>query len=313
MNRRQCMISVGAAGIAGLASRASAKGLTSSQPFFAHHAIPLGVQLYALQPDLEADFDGTLAKLNGIGIRSVEMAGFHGRTAEQIRASFDRAGLQCTSAHIPAISGGKGPGLDGDLDALARDMHVIGVKHVVIAFPLLPRIPKSAEDFTAIISGMSAEDWRRMAAFLNNMGGKLRQRDLSISYHNHNFEFAPIGDQTGLGLLLRETDPNVSFELGAGWVAAAGQDPLTWLRAHPRRFSQMHVKDIKATTESNFIMKQDPVEVGYGMMNWPALLPAAYAAGVRGFYVEQEPPFTGSRIDAVTKSADYLLKIQGRE
>lgn len=170
MNRRQCMISVGAAGMAGLASWASAQAPASSRPFFAHHAIPLGVQLYALQPDLEADFDGTLAKLNGIGIRSVEMAWFHGRTTKQIRTAFDRKGLQRTSAHIPAKSDGKATGLDGDLDALARDMHVIGVKQVVIAFPLLPRLPTSAEDFTAIISGLSAWDSRRMAAFLNDMG-----------------------------------------------------------------------------------------------------------------------------------------------
>ena len=101
MNRRQCMISVGAAGMAGLASWASAQAPASSRPFFAHHAIPLGVQLYALQPDLEADFDGTLAKLNGIGIRSVEMAWFHGR----------RSGLPSTErgCNAPALTSPPSP------------------------------------------------------------------------------------------------------------------------------------------------------------------------------------------------------------
>jgi sugar phosphate isomerase/epimerase len=45
------------------------------------------------------------------------------------------------------------------------------------------------------------------------------------------------------------------------------------------------------------------------MIAWPKLLPAAYAAGVRGFYVEQEPPFAHSRLDSAKISFDYLAKV----
>jgi sugar phosphate isomerase/epimerase len=48
----------------------------------------------------------------------------------------------------------------------------------------------------------------------------------------------------------------------------------------------MHVKDIKASTVRNFAVQQDPSEVGSGAMNWPAILPAAYEAGVRSFFIE---------------------------
>jgi sugar phosphate isomerase/epimerase len=72
----------------------------------------------------------------------------------------------------------------------------------------------------------------------------------------------------------------------------------------------MHVKDIKASTRPNFVMQQDPTEVGSGTIDWPRLLPAAYAAGIRDFYVEQEPPFTGSRIVAIETSYHYLNRLR---
>jgi sugar phosphate isomerase/epimerase len=45
------------------------------------------------------------------------------------------------------------------------------------------------------------------------------------------------------------------------------------------------------------------------MIPWPKLLPAAYEAGVRGFYVEQEPPFAHSRLESAKISFDYLAKV----
>ena len=61
----------------------------------------------------------------------------------------------------------------------------------------------------------------------------------------------------------------------------------------------MHVKDLKASTRPNFAFRMDPADVGSGTMNWKALLPAAYAHGVRDFFVEQEPPFDKPRMESV--------------
>ena len=111
-------------------------------------------------------------------------------------------------------------------------------------------------------------------------------------------------------ILLKGTDPKlVTFELDAGWVTAAGHDPIALMKAHPGRFTQMHVKDIKPTTKANFELRQDPTEVGGGMIDWKKLLPAAYAAGIRGFYYEQEPPFAHARLESARISFEYLAKV----
>ena len=44
------------------------------------------MQLYTVRTLMEKDFDGTLAKIAGIGYKEVEFAGYFNRTPEQVRA-----------------------------------------------------------------------------------------------------------------------------------------------------------------------------------------------------------------------------------
>lgn len=283
------------------------------RPFFSTDDVRLGVQLYALAPELDADFDGTLAKIAGIGIRSVELAGFHDRSAAQLRLSFDRAGLHCSSAHVTATPFRSGPSLEGDLDVLVRDMHTIGVTDVIMPVPLFRGTATTAEQFRAATAALTIDDWQRTAAFLNRVGAELHQRGLAIGYHNHNFDFVLNGGQAGLDILLRETDPGlVTFEMDAGWVSAAGLDPVDILRAHPKRFTQMHVKDIRRAAPMTHSAQMEPAEVGGGIMDWPAILAAADRAGVCRYYIEQEPPYVGPRFDAIARSAAYLRSVDNR-
>lgn len=312
MNRRELL----GAGLALSGALIAGGARATARPFFAAHRLPIGLQLYTVDPDLDRDFDGTLARLARIGFRSVEMAGFHGHDAATIRRAFDAHGLRCTSAHIQPSGRGNGPSF-ADHDSLVRAMHTIGVTDVILPIPLFPRdfrLPaqtNAGDGFRLSGEAMKADDWRRTAAFLNDQAGSLAPHGLRVGYHNHNFGFAPVGDTTGIDILLGETDPKtVAFEMDVGWVAAAGHDPIALLKAHRGRFTQMHVKDIKASTVPNFDVRQDPTEVGSGTIDWRHILPVAYAEGVRRFYIEQEPPFPGPRIDSVAKSFRYLTTLE---
>jgi len=238
----------------------------------ANEPLPLGLQLYTLNDQLAADFTGTLAKVAKIGFGSVELAGFHGRDASQIACALADAGLICRSAHIPAQSMGDGPSLDGDLDVLADAMHVIGVDTVVLpAFPIPPRLrvaDMTMDAFRAIGTAMTQADWRATADFLNDKGQALASRSLRIGYHNHNFEFAPLGDGTAMDFLLASTDPaTVSFEMDVGWVVAAGLAALDLLDTHPGRFIMVHIKDILSSTQPNVRLEQEPADLGDGAIS----------------------------------------------
>lgn len=312
-------------GLMGAAAAALAMPAVAAQrPFFARTGLPIGMQLYTLADRAKADLEGTLKAVAAVGFRSIELAGYLGRTPAQFRQALDAAGLTAPSAHVQGRARGADPSLDGDLSKLIDDAHVIGIKSILMPifyipdrFSLTPREGEGFGELLGRIGGeMTADDWKFNADFLNEKGAVLKKAGIQLGYHNHNPEFAPLkggadGARNGWEILLNRTDPSlVSFELDAGWAAAAGLDPVAVLKAHPGRFHAMHVKDIKASTKPNFVLAQDPTEVGSGMMNWKALLPAAYAEGVRDFFVEQEPPFTRDRLEALKISFDYLSRLK---
>jgi sugar phosphate isomerase/epimerase len=218
---------------------------------------------------------------------------------------------------VQATSSPAQPGL-ADIDKVIADAHVIGIRHIVLPSAPVPShidmTPKPGEPRAAVLgrlaSQLTADDWKATAELLNAKGKALKAAGLTMGYHNHNIEFAPLGDTNGLEILLKNTDPAlVQFEMDVGWVVAGGHDPFALLKAHAGRFTQMHVKDVKATTKTNYAFQQDPTEIGSGIIDWKRLLPAAYAEGVRGFFVEQEPPFVRPRIEAAKISVDYLKAV----
>ena len=314
MNRRDLLKSSAllmlAAGVPAMARRKSSSLLGKDGA---------GVQLYMFDPDLNRDFDGALAGIAATGVRSVELASLHRRSATEFRAALDKAGLVCRSAHVAASStvpGASGLNFD-DLDKLVDQLNILGSHNAVLPLFQFPKDPIWGPpiSFMSLMkpggTPIAADRYERMADFLNEKGAVLRKHGIRIGYHNHNGELAPLGNKTGLQILLERTDPSiVDFELDAGWLAAGGHDTAAWLERYRGRFTQMHVKDIAAGTQINYHMQQKPTEVGSGIMNWPAILKAARSAGVRNFFVEQEPPFTGARIDSLKKSLSYLRKLE---
>jgi sugar phosphate isomerase/epimerase len=292
---------------------ARALGATDPRPFFQRTGLPIGLQLYTLGEDLNRDFEGTLAAVSKIGYRTVELAGLADHSVADWRRALDRTQLKCPSIHVPPHSK-TSLNLD-DLGALAETAHALGIATIVCPifnmperFSLTPMPGESNGKMAARLgASMTLDDWKWNADYLNAKGAALKPHGLLFAYHNHNVELAPVGSSTGLTQLILDTDPTlVSFEMDAGWVVAAGADPVALLAAHPGRFSAMHVKDVKASTRPNFAFQQDPCEVGQGIIDWKTLLAKAYQAKVRQFYVEQEPPFSKSRLESVAMSFNYL-------
>jgi sugar phosphate isomerase/epimerase len=310
------------AAMAGLGLTLPGLGALASTPapFFKRHSLPLGLQLYTVGAQARKDLSGTLAKVAAAGYQTVELAGLYGNSPRAMRKAADAAGLKLTSIHLQPKSSNGEPGFDQPPEVLGAAMQELGVEDVVLPMFLPPtRFPKfdpkaTPGGFAAyqeqIGAQMTVDDWKVTADFLNTTAAAMERVALRMSYHNHNVEFRPIGDSCGLEILLNETNPKlVHFEMDVGWVAAGGADPIKILEHRKGRFRMMHVKDLMATTKTNYIMQQDPAEVGNGMLPWVKILDVAYATGVRKFFVEQEPPFKGDPLDSIAISAKYLSTI----
>jgi sugar phosphate isomerase/epimerase len=298
---------------------AAAGPALAARPLFGPGGRALGINVYMVTAAWSADPEGTLKALAAIGFREFEtdLSTF---APERIRAVAAGAGMACASVSVlptPMRSGGLS--LASETGALAQAVHAAGADYLVCTlFPmpagveLRPQPGESVQQVLARISrSQTADYWKRTADLFNARGEALRREGVKFAYHNHNAEFAPLADTNGLNILLEHTDPKaVAFEMDAGWVVAAGQDPAELLRAYPGRFRLMHVKDIAPTHQVNTVIKADTTEVGSGVIDWKRVISAAVVSGVQHFSVEQEPPYARMPpLEAARKGYEFLSKL----
>ena len=236
----------------------------------------LGVQLYTLRSLMNASVPLTLEQVAKIGYSEVEFAGYFGARPAQLRRWLDAAGLTAPAAHVSL--------LDGKLEAILDAAVELGHRYVVQAsLPLWQR--------------RSVDAFRRVASSLNRAGEAARQRGLAVAYHNHDFEFRPVGGMVPYDVLLAETDPAlVWMELDLYWIAKAGRDPLRYFGAHPGRFRLCHLKDMDGRGRIT--------DVGRGTLDFSRILAQRQKAGLQHFFVEHDHP--PDPLAAVQTSYNYL-------
>ena len=226
----------------------------------------ISLQLYTLREHTARDMPGTLRRLADIGYTAVETAGFGGLSPQDLRRTLDGLGLRASGAHVPLDAWEADPG------SVIADMHAIGSPHAIV--PIAPPDRRADPDAVA-----------RLAESFNRWGELCRAEGLTFSYHNHDFEFAPLGEGTMWDVLVRETDPGlVHFELDLYWIKYGGTDPEAVLRDVGDRVSLVHLKDM-APDET-----RSDLPVGEGTMPWPDLLRTADELGVEWFIAEQDNP-----------------------
>ena len=328
VGRRSVLAGIVAAGAAAMAGGTAAEA-ARRKTFFQRVGLPIGLQTYTLGNESTKDVDATFAQIAAIGYREVELFNLYNRKPEEVRAAADRAGLQISSIHLPPAMGPGGSGFSfaSPPAQIAETLAALGARRCALPIaPFPPNFrPQKGETMQATIGRSfveaGADHWHRVAAQLNEKAAALKPLGAALGYHNHNFEFAPIADKagsqttggqtTGWDILVKETDPAlVHFEVDVGWIVTVGRDPVQFFRQHRGRVAQMHVKDVAAGNTVNFALQMKPAEVGFGTLDWKRILPAAYDAGVRHFYVEQEPPFAIPRIEAARKGYGFLSTLR---
>lgn len=244
-----------------------------------------GIQLYTVRDLVARDFEGTLAALREIGFREVEFAGYPpGLNGPRIAEIVAAAGLTAPSGHI---------GLDlirGDWYRTIEFARDVGHRYLVVAS--LPEAERSRDGY------------RRVSQDLNRAAEAARQIGLQLCYHNHDFEFEPVGGRVPYDLLLREADPNlVQFELDVYWMTRAGRDPLTYFDRWPGRFPLLHLKDMDRTPSRGF------TELGRGRIDFARILAASKRGGSRHFFYEQDRT-AGDPLASARTSYAYLASLR---
>ena len=238
--------------------------------------IPVALQLYTVRDELRKDFVGTVRAVAAMGYAGVELAGYGGLSATELRHLLDDLGLRVAGDHVGLDR------LEGQLDAVLDFSQEIGNAYVVC-----PSAPEARR--------RDAAGWRSLASALSAVGRTCEQRGLHCCYHNHAFEFAPVDGSNGFTLLYDNADPQaLKMELDAFWAKKGGEDPAAILRRYPGRCPIIHLKDMTADAQQTF------AEVGEGTMDFQSIFQAAPTAGVAWYVVEQDrcarPPLESAEL-----------------
>ncbi len=248
----------------------------------------IGVQLYTVRGAMEKDgVEPTLARIAQLGFREVEFAGYFGRSATQIRDTLKANGLTSPSTHVP-LEQLKNPAFPQFVENAAT----IGHKWINLAW-LAPPDRGSAEKYNAHADALLAAQ-----AIASKAG-------ITVGYHNHEFEFDPLGTTNGYEILLDRTKGSgIQFEMDLYWMSVAGKDPVSYWTRFPGQFPMVHVKD-SAGAPTNEMRS-----VGQGSINWAALFAQRNVGGIKHFYVEHDNPTDPWA--SITSSVAYLKRLRFR-
>jgi sugar phosphate isomerase/epimerase len=293
VSRRDFIGTAAALGVLSLTNKAAL-----ANPF----GLPLGIQLYSVRDQIKEDLDGALAGVSGAGYTEVEAAGFPKKyTAKEVRASLDKAGLKCVSAHHPL------PELLARFDEILAYDKELGVSFLICSSPGM-RTPAAAGGRHLL----SLDDWHYNAEQFNIFGERTATASVQFGYHNHTPEFTETDGKIPYMELLQLTDPKkVTFELDCGWAIVAGVPPVEILKNHPHRISMLHVKDFELSPNHK---PGDPepkvTELGHGSADYgPIFAQAAKTQHIVHAFVEQEA-FTIPWRESLKVDAGFMRKFK---
>ena len=277
-------------------SHLSRRALLAAAPFAlqAKTLNAFGVQLYTLRSTINQKPLEVLKALEGLGFAEVEV--IRGNVA-QIWDSLKQTNLKPVSMHMDTGYFFK------DIDKLnpaLDDAKAKGIEYIVC-----PYIAPADRGGVEVI--------KKLADTLNKTGQRVKAAGMKLCYHNHAFEFEPVPGGKGrlLDVLMSSTDKSlVGLELDIMWSQVGGVSPVDVLKKYKGRIPLLHLKNVTkmAPQYNEKVAKEAFQTVGGGVIDIPAVLRAAMAAGTKHFFVEQDQT-PGDPLDSLKQSAAYLKKL----
>jgi sugar phosphate isomerase/epimerase len=267
----------------------------------------LGVALYTVRDQMQADAAGTLKAIAGLGYRYVETG-----LLPALGPALKAAGLKQASAYAPTyLVTGNRKAWTGAGEMLPEsytwnqaidEAKAQGLEYLVIVY--LMKAERGGLDV-----------YKDLAARLAKAGEACRKAGLGLAYHPHAFEYEMIDGVRPIELLLKETPKEaLGLELDTFWSSIAGVDPVKMVQTYAGRVPLVHLKDKAKGTPVQYDEGKVPheafKETGRGEVDFGAFLPAAAKADVKYYYVEQDYS-AGSPLDSLRTSRQALAALVG--
>lgn len=235
----------------------------------------LAVQLYSLRDMINSgdDFLKILEEVKKLGFDGVEFAGYHGLSAETIKAKLDELGLVPVGCHI-----GLDDFKDDKIEETVRFHKTLGVLNCGIG---------GAPHDTVEDCEYGAELLAKGSAALG----------VPTYYHNHTEEFTPLANgKTAMEIFAEKT----KLELDTYWSFCAGMDNYKYISENIDDIILLHIKDG---------IDGKPTALTEGNNDLDAVIRAAKDNNIEWVILENDDPVPDGLSD-VTRSMKYLQSVK---
>lgn len=245
--------------------------------------IPIALQLYSVREDCARDLEGTLEAVADMGYEGVEFAGYHGRSAGELRGMLDEQGLRVAGTHV-SIDTLIGRELDRSIEFnQALDNR----------FLIVPSLPEERRK--------SRASWLEAARLLNDVAERLRPEGMSVGYHNHTIEFQPLEGELPWDTVFGAALPEVVMQLDAGNAMLGGvsvEGVLEILSRYPGRATTVHLKAFSSVNEKALI--------GEGEMDWDRFFSLCETVGGTEWYIVEQERYPLTPIESARRCKENL-------
>jgi sugar phosphate isomerase/epimerase len=261
---------------AGVAS--ATLGVTQAVQAAADARIPVGLQLYSVREQCAADLPAVLATVSKIGYKGVEFAGYHNRSAKELRKLLDGNGLVACGTHTPYESV-----LGDKLKETIEFNGIIGNKFLIVPW----------------MEGKSKQEWLDKAKLFNTVADQVKGAGMSVGYHAHAHDFEKFDGESAWDLFFGNTKPEVIMQLDTSNCRDGGADPVVVLKKYPGRARSIHIKASGGGPEA---------VIGEDKVDWMAVFAFCEGPGKTQWYVVEHET-SKDPLDAVKRNFEALKKM----
>lgn len=252
-------------------------------------SLPVAIQLFSLDNELEKDCRGTLKALRDMGYDGVEVCGTtYDMSYDEFNEYCKSIGLEVVSAHYSIDTMSSRP------DEIYGEFSKMGTKYIAVPYLVRDQLP-------------GGERYGETLEKFLEAGKKAHEYGMQLLYHNHNQEFEKLGDKYLLDIFLEDAG---AYLLGAEydvcWIKFSGEDPADYIERNAQRCRVVHLKDY-------YIQRGIKAErpefrpVGYGCQDVPSIIDSAKKVGAEWLIVEQDKPsLDKSPLECAEMSIKYL-------
>jgi len=225
--------------------------------------IPIGLQLYSVRKQCAKDLPGVLQAVAEMGYEGVEFAGYHDRSADELKKMLDDNGLKCCGTHLRTRINTLTDGEYDEFDKEVEFNQVLGNPYLL--FPWMPDDMRN-----------SADACKKTGELLDKLVERIKKVDAYVGYHAHGGDFAKIGDSTQWDLLFENSCKRVIMQMDIGNCIGGGGDPYATLERFPGRSLTVHLKEHGGAPKS---------AVGDGEVDWTRVFQICESVGGTKWYV----------------------------